>query len=50
MELNLSNGFITDLATMLQYCAENNGNSVDLEFDAKDKRVEVTLIFKVTDN
>lgn len=42
-----SDGFMQDLADLLQYCMENNTDSVELGFYYNEKRLQVDITFSV---
>ena len=47
MEKEFSEGFMQDLADLLQYCMENKTDSVELGFDYDKTYLQVNITFSV---
>ena len=47
MEKEFSEGFMQDLADLLQYCMENKTDSVELGFDYRKSHLQVDITFSV---
>ena len=50
MDKNFSEGFTHDVADLLEYCAENNTDNVDLIFTFGDKELNVNVAFSINQN
>ena len=50
MDKNFSEGFTHDVADLLEYCAENNTDNVDLIFAFGDKELSVNIVFSTKQN
>lgn len=50
MDKDFSEGFMHDIADLLEYCAENNTDNVDLIFCFGDKELSVNIAFSTKQN
>lgn len=50
MDKDFSEGFMHDVADLLEYCAENNTDNVDLIFTFGDKELNVNVTFSIKQN
>ena len=50
MDKDFSKGFMYDVADLLEYCAENNTDNVDLIFTFGDKELSVNIAFSAKQN
>lgn len=50
MDKDFSKGFMHDIADLLEYCAENNTDNVDLIFCFGDKELSVNIAFSAKQN
>lgn len=50
MDKNFSEGFMHDIADLLEDCKENNTDSVDLKFDFEDLELNVNITFSIKQN
>jgi len=50
MDKDFSEGFMHDIADLLEGCKENNTNNVDLKFALKDWELNVNITFSIKQN
>ena len=49
MEKEFSEGFLHDLADLLDYCKDNKTDNIDLHFVFGSKRLKMNIIFSIDD-
>lgn len=47
MDKDFSEGFMLDIADLLEYCKENNTDTVNLKFALKDCELNVNITFSI---
>ena len=47
MEKEFSEGFLHDLADLLDYCKDNKTDSIDLHFAFGNKRLKMNIVFSI---
>ena len=47
MDKKFSEGFMHDIADLLEICSEGNTDAIDLSFDVNGKKLNVEMIFSV---
>lgn len=47
MEKEFSEGFLHDLADLMDYCKDNKTDSIDLHFVFGDKRLKMNIVFSI---
>lgn len=50
MDKDFSEGFMHDIADLLENCMENNTDNVDLKFNFEDLELNVNLTFSIKQN
>ena len=50
MDKDFSEGFMHDIADLLEYCAENNTDNVDLTFTFGNKELNLNITFSAIQN
>lgn len=49
MEKEFSEGFLHDLADLLDYCKDNKTDNIDLHFVFGSKKLKMNIIFSIDD-
>ena len=47
MDKEFSEGFLHDLADLLDYCKDNKTDSIDLHFAFGNKRLKMNIVFSI---
>ena len=47
MEKEFSEGFLHDLADLMDYCKDNKTDSIDLHFVFGNKRLKMNIVFSI---
>lgn len=47
--MDFSEGFLHDIASVLEYCMENNTDSIELEFEINGKKLNIDMTFSVSE-
>ena len=47
MEKEFSEGFLHDLADLMDYCKDNKTDSIDLHFIFGNKRLKMNIVFSI---
>ena len=47
MEKEFSEGFLHDLADLMDYCKDNKTDSIDLHFVCGNKRLKMNIVFSI---
>ena len=50
MDKDFSEGFMHDIADLLECCKENNTDNVDLKFNFEDLELKVNITFSIKQN